>query len=81
VLPGEEGEDGSGAARLVAEVEVVGAGVVEIHRSLHEPEADGAGVEIEIALRPPRDGCDMMDAVHGVLLVPRRRGLPVCRRM
>jgi len=34
--PGEEGEDGTGRADVVTEVEVVGAGVVEVDGSLDE---------------------------------------------
>ncbi len=37
--PGEKGEDGSGRAGVVAEVEVVGSGVVEVDGALDEAQA------------------------------------------
>src|SRR4028119_389780 len=58
----EEGEDGAGRARAVAVVEVVGAGVVEVDRALHQPQAERAGVEIQVALRVGGDGRDVVDA-------------------
>ena len=66
VLPREEGEDGARVALLVSEIEVVSARVVEIHGLFHQAQAQYAGVEVEIALRIARDGCDVVDAVDGV---------------
>ena len=66
--PGKEREEAAGSAGLVAEVEVIGLGVVEVHGALDQPEAEHAGVEVEIALGIPRDGGDMVkaeDAGHG----------------
>ena len=62
VGPGEERQDRARPAELVAEVEVVAAGVVEVHGQLHQAEAQGAGVEIEVPLRIARDGGDVMNA-------------------
>ena len=54
MLPRKEREDRAGRAGLVAEIEMIGAGIVEIHGLLHEPEAERARVEVEIALAPGR---------------------------
>ena len=61
---GEEGEDGAGRAGAVAVVEMVGAGIVEIDRALHEAQAERAGVEVEVALRVGGDGRDVVDAAY-----------------
>ena len=47
---------------LVAIVEVVGAGIVEVHGLLHQPQPEGAGVEREIPAGIAGDGRDVMDA-------------------
>src|SRR5215207_1323214 len=66
VLPGEERQDGAGPAGLVPEVQVVGAGVVEVDGLLDEPEAEGARVEREVPARGTGDGSDVVDACgHG----------------
>src|ERR1041385_5287615 len=64
VLPGKEREDRAGLALLVAVIEVIGAGIVEVDGLFHQPQAEHAGVEIEIAFGTPRDGGDVMDAGH-----------------
>ena len=46
---------------LVTEIEVIGGGIVEVYRALDKPEAENAGVEIEIALRVTGYAGDMMD--------------------
>jgi hypothetical protein len=46
---------------LIAEVKVIGRGVVEVDRSLDEPQAKDSGVEVEIALRVAGDTGDMMN--------------------
>ena len=51
MLPREEGQDRAGPARLVAVIEVVGAGIVEVDGLLDEPKAERAGVEVEVAAR------------------------------
>src|SRR5213078_4658452 len=65
VLPGEEGEDRAGMAGLVAIIEVVGAGIVEIDRLLDEPQAQRAGVKIEISQSVTGNGGNVVDAWHG----------------
>jgi hypothetical protein len=62
VRPRKEGHDTSGGALRIAEIEVVRRGIVEIDRSLDEPQAEDAGIEVEIALGVARDSRDMMDA-------------------
>src|SRR5262249_56687277 len=49
VLPGEEGEDGAGLADLIAVVQVIGARIVEVHRSLDEAQPGDERVEVQIA--------------------------------
>src|SRR5680860_330060 len=46
----EEGDDAARTAGGVTEVEVVRAGIVEVHGPLHQPKAEGAGVEVDRAL-------------------------------
>src|SRR2546422_6071547 len=60
--PREEGHDASRIADLVAEVEMVGLRIVEIHGALHQPEAEQPHVEVEVLLRVTRDRGDVMDA-------------------
>src|SRR5213083_1663529 len=60
--PGEEGHDAPRIADLVAEVEMVGLRIVEIHGALHQPEAEQPHVEVEVLLRVTRDRGDVMDA-------------------
>src|SRR5688500_11392372 len=62
--PGEEGQDTSRGACCVAEVEVVGAGIVEVDGSLHEAESENPGVEVQISLGVARDRGHMMDAAN-----------------
>ncbi len=59
--PGEEGEDGSGRAGVVAEVEVVGSGVVEVYGALDEAQAEDLGVEVEVALGVGGDCGDVVE--------------------
>src|SRR5215510_11046409 len=66
VLPREEGEDRAGMALLVAVVEVVRAGVIEIDGLLHEAEPQDARVKLQVSGCAPGDGGDVMDAGHGV---------------
>ena len=70
MLPREEGQDRAGLAGLVAVVEVVGAGIVEVDGLLDQAQAERAGVEVEVAAGRARDGRDVVDAVltHGRVL-------------
>src|SRR5262245_26803566 len=68
MLPREEGEDRAGMPLLVAVVEVVRVGVVEIDGLLHEAEPEDARVKLQVSGCAPGDGGDVMDAGHGELL-------------
>ena len=52
-------------AGLVAIIEMIGAGIVEIDRALDEAHAERPGVEIQIARGGPGDRGDMVNAVMG----------------
>ena len=65
VRPGEEGQDGAGRSGVVAEIEVVGAGVVEVDGALDEAKAEDLGVEVEVALRVRGDGGDVVKTDDG----------------
>ena len=73
MVPGEERDDAAGATARIAEVEVIGAGIVEVHRPLDEAQAECPGVEIEIAARIAGDCRNVMDArgAHECLLSTR----------
>jgi hypothetical protein len=62
--PREEGEDRAGRAGRVAEVEVVGAGVVEVDGLLDQAQAEDAGVEVDGALGVAADRGDVVDAAR-----------------
>ena len=49
-------------AGLVAVVEVVGLGIVEVDGLLDQPETQSAGVEVHITLRLARDGGYVVDS-------------------
>ncbi len=70
MLPREEGQDRAGRGIHIAEIEVIGAGIVEIDGLLDEAQAEHPSIEVEIAARRARDGGDVMKAVdlHGKLL-------------
>ena len=51
VLPRKEGEDGAGAARRIAIIEMIGAGVVEVHGLLDEAQAEHTSIEIVVTQR------------------------------
>ena len=46
---------------MVTEVEVIGRGIVEVHRALDEPESQDSGVEVEIPLRVAGYSGDVMN--------------------
>ena len=70
--PGEEGQDGAGPPGLVAEIEVIGAGIVEVDGLLDEPQAERPGVEVAVAAGVAGDRGDVVDAVLGHGLSPSR---------
>ena len=55
-----------GEPSVVAEVEVVGAGVVEVDGALDEAEAEDLGVEVEVGLGVGGDGGDVVKTDDGV---------------
>src|SRR5690242_720385 len=66
--PREERHDAPRRADLVTVVEVVRLRIVEVDRALHEPEAEDAGVEVDVTLRIAGDRGDVVDALdfaHG----------------
>jgi hypothetical protein len=65
VLPGKEGEHRAGAAGLVAVIEVIGPGVVEVDRALDQPQAQRACIEIQVSQRVAGNGRDVVQAGHG----------------
>jgi hypothetical protein len=69
--PLEEGDDRAGCADLVAEVEVVAAGVVEVDRLLDEAQPEHARVEVDRALRVRADERDVVDALDRHRFAPQ----------
>jgi len=63
--PDEEGHDRARPSELVAVVEVVRAGVVEVDRLLDQPQAQHPDVEVDVALGVAGDRGHMVDARHG----------------
>src|SRR5262249_37494068 len=63
--PGGEGQDGAGSANLIAKVEVVGLGVVEVDGAFDQAETEDAGVEVQVVLRVAGDGGDVVNAQDG----------------
>jgi hypothetical protein len=61
VRPREKGENAARTSCLVAEVEVVGSGIVEVDRSLYQSKAESSRIEIKIALGIAGDAGDVMD--------------------
>ena len=62
-LPGEERHERAGAASLVAVVEVVRAGVVEVDGLLDESQPEAADVEVDVLLRVARDSGDVVQTL------------------
>lgn len=74
VGPWKEGHNAARSAFRVAEIEMVGGGIVEVDGTLDEPKAKYAGVEVEIALWVARYRRDVMNA-GGCKSHGRRGGL------
>ncbi len=60
--PRKERHDPARGADLVTVVQVVALRIVEVHRALHESQAEHAGVEVDVALRVARDRADVVQA-------------------
>ena len=71
VAPGKEGQNGARTSLLVTVVQMVCAGIVEVHCFLDQAFAQGLGVETPVTHGIACNGGDVMDAsdlVHGVVL-------------
>ena len=66
--PLEEGDDGARLAGRVAEVQVVGARIVEVDRLLHEPEPEHVVVERQRAAGVRGDEGDVVEPEGGKAL-------------
>src|SRR5450759_4922928 len=62
IRPRKKSKDAAGTSRFIAEVEMIGGRIVEVHGALDEPQPEDAGVEIEISLRIARDTGNVMNA-------------------
>ena len=60
--PRQKGQDRAGSAPLVAVVEVIGPGIVEIHGLFDEAQPERADIEAEIATRGTGDRRHMMNS-------------------
>jgi hypothetical protein len=60
----EEGQDRAGRAALVAEVQVVDVGLVEVDRLLDEAQPEQARVEVDVAWSVAGDGGDVVQALE-----------------
>ncbi len=67
--PGEEGQIRPGMSFRVRIKEVVGPGVVLIDTLLDQTHPEDAAVEVEVLLRGPGDGGDVVQSVHAVHVV------------
>ena len=65
-VPREEGEDRAGMASRIAVVQVIGGGVVEVHRLLYQAQAERSRVEIEVPARRACNARHVMDAAGHV---------------
>jgi len=61
-LIGEEGEDATGLARLVAVIEVIYMVGVEVDCLFYQPHAEDACVEVDVLLCIAGEGCDVVYA-------------------
>src|SRR5690606_22579781 len=60
VAPREKRQDGSRASHLVAEVKVIGSGIVKVDGLFDEPQAERPGIKVEIALGVAGDRRDVV---------------------
>jgi hypothetical protein len=60
--PREEGQDGTGAAALIALVEVIGRRIIEVDRLLDKAQAEAVRIKIEIFQGIAGDCRHMMNA-------------------
>jgi hypothetical protein len=62
VSPREEGDVGAGRPLAVAEVEVIGAGVVVVDGALDESQPEGLRIELRVAFGVTGDSGDVVNA-------------------
>src|SRR6476620_943689 len=74
MLPRKERQNCPGASCLVAIIEVIGAGIIEVHRLLDKAQPQRARVEVEISGRLARYRGYVMDASHRSPLSPPEAG-------
>jgi NAD(P)-dependent dehydrogenase (short-subunit alcohol dehydrogenase family) len=60
--PREERHDAARRADRIPVIQVIGLGIVEVDRALHETQPEHSGEEVEVALRIARDRADVVDA-------------------
>src|SRR6266446_6256949 len=67
--PGEKGNDGSRTPDVIAKIEMITPGIVEIYSRFDQMQPERLGVKVEIALRISRNRGDVVDAgaAHGKL--------------
>ena len=71
VAPRKECQVGAGPTFRVRVEKVIGAGIVLVHAPLDQAHAEDARIEVEVLLRRPRDGGDVMKAVDSAHDNPR----------
>src|SRR5690606_386258 len=62
--PLEERDSRAGAANLVAKIQMIGVGQVEVHRELDQPQAEHARVKIDGALRLSADQRNVVQTLN-----------------
>ena len=65
VRPREKGEDGTGRAGIVAEVEVIGPWIVKVDRALDETQSQDFGVKVQVCLRIGSDCSNVVETGDG----------------
>jgi len=68
-FPREERQDRPGSSGLVAIVEMIGAGIVEIDGLLDEAQSQASGIKVIVSQGVTRNRGDVVNAGHGVLLL------------
>src|SRR5262245_39427335 len=67
MLPRKKRQNAPRIAPLVAEVEMVGPRIIEVHSPLDQAKSQRARIELEVARGSAGDGRDVVDARHVVL--------------
>ncbi len=63
--PLEEGDDRTRLSHLIAKIEVIAAGIIEVDRLLDKPQAEHLGIEIYRSLCIRTDDGDMVYSLNG----------------